>query len=381
MFSHNPEVQAFFNPAHQATGHQQRALAGAICAYAANIDNLEALGSAVELIAQKHVSLRIKPEHYPIVGENLLASIKEVLGDVATHEVIDAWGQAYDFLADILIEREATIYSEQLNADGGWEGFKRFKVVKKEKESAVITSFYFKPEHGGSLPSFNPGQYITLRVPTVNGSTTMRNYSLSDKPGNDYFRISVKREDSSIDSEPGGYVSSLLHNSIDVGDVVELAPPCGEFFIDPADKSERPLVLLAAGVGITPILSMLLAVTEVNPDRQIYFIHANLHEKHHAFGKTVDEIARATPNLKVHYCYSEPVPEGVERLHSEKISTGFVDGALLKSVVGGFDADYYFCGPAPFMTQIVRELRNRHVPESQIHFEFFGPREELEAIS
>ncbi len=126
---------------------------------------------------------------------------------------------------------------------------------------------------------------------------------------------------------------------------------------------------------------MLLAVTEVNPDRQIYFIHANLHEKHHAFGKTVDEIARATPNLKVHYCYSEPVPEGVERLHSEKISTGFVDGALLKSVVGGFDADYYFCGPAPFMTQIVRELRNRHVPESQIHFEFFGPREELEAIS
>lgn len=380
MFSHNPEVLTLFNPAHQATGHQQRALAGAICAYAANIDNLEALGSAVELIAQKHVSLRIKPEHYPIVGENLLASIKEVLGDVATPEVIDAWGQAYDFLADILIKREATIYSEQVNAEGGWEDFKKFKVVKKEKESDVITSFYFKPEDGGSIPSFKPGQYITIRVPTANGSTTMRNYSLSNKPGSDYFRISVKREDGSVEGTPSGYVSNMLHNSIGVGDVVELAPPCGEFFIDPAEKSGRPLVLLAGGVGITPLLSMLLAVTEVNPDRKIYFIHANLHEERHAFGKTVDELAKATPNLKVHYCYSDPVPEGVERILSEDISTGFVDGELLESVVGGFDADYYFCGPTPFMTHIVRELHNRRVPESQIHFEFFGPREELEAM-
>lgn len=97
MFAHNPEVAPFFNPAHQAVGKQQRALAGAITAYAANIDNLAVLGSAVELIAQKHASLMIKPEHYPIVGQNLLASIREVLGEGATDDVINAWGAAYGF--------------------------------------------------------------------------------------------------------------------------------------------------------------------------------------------------------------------------------------------------------------------------------------------
>ena len=112
MFKHNPEVAPFFNHSNQAEGTQQRALAGAIAAYAANIDNLEVLGGAVELIAQKHASLQIKPEHYPIVGENLLASIKEVLGDGATDEVIDAWGKAYGFLADIMIGREKQIYCQ-----------------------------------------------------------------------------------------------------------------------------------------------------------------------------------------------------------------------------------------------------------------------------
>ncbi|HAM75827.1 MAG TPA: NO-inducible flavohemoprotein, partial [Alcanivorax sp.] len=113
MFEHNPEVRPYFNPAHQRSGSQQRALAGAICAYAQHVDNPAALTDAVELIAQKHVSLGIRPEHYPIVGENLLASIKEVLGDAATDDIIDAWAAAYGALADIFIGREADIYHEQ----------------------------------------------------------------------------------------------------------------------------------------------------------------------------------------------------------------------------------------------------------------------------
>src|SRR5918993_246981 len=124
MFSHNPEVAPFFNPAHQAVGLQQKALAGAICAYAAHIDNLEFLGGAVELIAQKHASLQIKPEHYPIVGENLLASIREVLGAAATDDIINAWAEAYGFLAEILIGRERQIYRENAKKPGGWEGLK-----------------------------------------------------------------------------------------------------------------------------------------------------------------------------------------------------------------------------------------------------------------
>jgi nitric oxide dioxygenase len=125
MFAHNPEVAPLFNPAHQRAGSQQKALAAAICAYAANIDNLEVLGGAVELIAQKHASLRILPEHYPIVGENLLASIREVLGPGATDEVIAAWTEAYGFLAEILIGREAQIYSAHAKARNGWTGFKK----------------------------------------------------------------------------------------------------------------------------------------------------------------------------------------------------------------------------------------------------------------
>jgi len=209
MFSHNPEVAPFFNPANQAAGLQQKALASAICAYAANIDNLEVLGGAVELIAQKHVSLQIKPEHYPIVGENLLASIREVLGESATDEVVCAWGEAYGFLADIMIGREKQIYTEHADMPGGWEGFKSFRVAKKERESDVITSFYLEPADGSQLPKFKPGQYITTRVQTPCGHTTMRNYSLSDKPGQVWFRISVKREIDLKAGTPDGFVSNF----------------------------------------------------------------------------------------------------------------------------------------------------------------------------
>ncbi|MCA9029018.1 MAG: NO-inducible flavohemoprotein, partial [Planctomycetaceae bacterium] len=122
MFAGNPEVKAFFNQAHQHSGGQQKALAGAICAYAANIDNLGALGPAVELIAQKHCSLGIQREQYPIVGKHLLVAIRDVLGDAATDDVIAAWAEAYGFLAEVCIGRESEIYEEQASAAGGWNG-------------------------------------------------------------------------------------------------------------------------------------------------------------------------------------------------------------------------------------------------------------------
>lgn len=120
--------------------------------------------------------------------------IKEVLKSAATEEVIDAWGKAYRFLADILIGREKGIYKAHSDQARGWNGFKLFKIDSKVKESDIITYFYLKPVDSNALPVYLPGQYITIRIPTAEGSTTMRNYSLSDKPGLDYFRISVKRE-------------------------------------------------------------------------------------------------------------------------------------------------------------------------------------------
>ena len=375
MFSHNPEVAPFFNPANQSGGTQQRALAAAICAYAANIDNLEVLGGAVELIAHKHASLQIKPEHYPIVGENLLASIREVLGDGATDDVINAWGEAYGFLADILIGREQQIYTEAAEKTGGWEGFRKFKIDRKEKESSVITSFYLKPEDGGALPDYMPGQYITVRMPTKDGSTTMRNYSLSDKPGQDYLRISVKKEVGAKAETPDGYVSSLLHDAKSTGDIIELAPPCGEFFLNVKDRHERPLVLLAAGIGITPILSILKSVLDTKQHREIIFVHGCLNEDVQPFKTTIDNLADKHPNLTVHYRYSDAENSAIKR--EGNCSTGFINAELIESFVTERHADYYFCGPKPFMVGIYQDLLKWGIPATQVHFEFFGPREEL----
>tara|TARA_R110001592_G_scaffold16881_1_gene71350 strand:+ start:24715 stop:25947 length:1233 start_codon:yes stop_codon:yes gene_type:complete len=376
MFSHNPEVLPFFNPANQEGGTQQRALAGAICAYAANIDNLEVLGGAVELIAHKHASLQIKPEHYPIVGENLLASIREVLGEGATEDVINAWAEAYGFLADILIGREKQIYKETAEQDGGWEGFRTFRIDRKEQESSVITSFYLQPEDGGALPEYMPGQYITVRMPTLDGLTTMRNYSLSDKPGQDYFRISVKKETELKATVPDGYVSNILHANKNVGDTLEIGPPCGEFFLNVKDRHERPLVLLAAGIGITPILSILKSTLSAMPDRDIVLIHGCLNEDVQPFKATIDALAEQHSNLTIHYRYSDSAQDGFER--TGDCSTGFVDAALIESFVPDRHADYYFCGPKPFMVNIYQDLLKWGIPASQVHFEFFGPREELQ---
>jgi nitric oxide dioxygenase len=377
MFEKNPEVRAFFNPANQASGGQQQALAAAICAYAANIDNLGVLTGAVEVIAQKHASLQIKPEHYPIVGENLLASIKEVLGEAATDEVIDAWAAAYGVLTDILTGREREIYDEQAAAPGGWRDFKAFKVVKKEKESEVITSLYLEPDDGTAVPPFKPGQYISLRVPCEDGSTTMRNYSLSGRPGEAHFRISVKRE--AGQGVPDGYVSNLLHKSVDVGQTVELAAPSGEFILDQSMGADRPLVLVAGGVGITPVFSMLLVALETMPERDVHFIYGCIDEKHQAFKADIDRLQKDHPNLKVHTRYSDRSSDEIAKGTAANVSDGFVDAELIESVVGQRDADYYFCGPKLFMAAVNRTLVGWNVPRSQIHFEFFGPKEDLEA--
>lgn len=371
MFTHNPEVAPFFNPSNQTAGTQQKALAAAICAYAANIDNLEVLGGAVELIAQKHASLRILPEHYPIVGVNLLGSIREVLGEGATDEVLAAWEEAYGFLADILIAREWQIYAEQVDTANGWEDFKPFRIVRKTVESEVVTSFHLAPVSGGGIPIFKPGQYLTVRVPHPKTGTTMRNYSISNAPGDGYFRISVKRE-------PQGFVSGYLHG-LDEGADIAVAPPCGEFVLAAEEHHERPLVLISAGVGITPVLSMLLSALHSQPEREICFIHGALNGRTHAFRNFVSGLAREHRRLTVHYRYNEATDE--DRALGRHDSEGLIDAELLESLVSTRDADYYFCGPKSFMIAIYHNLLKWGIPAQQVHFEFFGPKQELEALA
>ena len=375
MFNHNPEVKPFFNPAHQQAGTQQRALAGAICAYAQHIDNPAALADAVELIAQKHVSLDIQPEQYAIVGENLLESIKEVLGDAATDSIIDAWAQAYGVLADIFIQREGQIFDEQ-EAVYGWKGFKPFKVTRREHASGNIESFYLAPVDGKKLVSHQAGQYLTVRVTLPDGSTTMRNYSLSNAPGMDEYRISVKREKGQAADTPDGVISNYLHDQVQLGSTLEVAPPCGEFTLKPSGDRSKPVVFIAGGVGITPLISMLhAALAEAGGERPILFIQGALNGEVHAFSDELRALEKENDNLQVHVRYSEPSATDLESGRQD--SVGLIDNALLDDLVGQTDADYYFCGPRAMLRHLFQLLKARNVPDSALHFEFFGPFEAL----
>lgn len=375
MFTGDPQVKAYFNQAHQHAGTQQRALAGAICAYAANIDNLDSLGPAVELIAQKHCSLGIEAEHYPIVGKHLLVAIKDVLGDAATDEIIAAWGEAYGLLAQVCIGREAQIYDDQANQPGGWNGYRKFIVDRKVPENEIITSFYLKPADGGEIPTFKPGQYITVRIDHPTTPTSPRNYSLSDRPGTGYFRISVKREPSPVPDAPEGLVSNYLHAEVNEGDQLDLGPPCGEFTLDAAEVGDRPIVLVGGGIGITPLLSMFKELAARNVEAPVLLVHAARNSRLHAMADEVRQVAQGRENFRTHFCYDEPLADDLSAGRCDSI--GCVEDELIRELLPSLDAEFYFCGPKPFMICLHEALNRLGVDDSQLHYEFFGPRQEL----
>jgi nitric oxide dioxygenase len=373
MLTNHPELLNIFNHANQKQGRQQTALAGAVYAAAANIDNLEAILPAVKLIAHKHRSLGIKPEHYPIVGKNLLAAIKDVLGDAATDEIINAWAEAYQVIADVFISIEEQMYRDAEEMPGGWRDFRNFVVAKKVKESEVITSFYLKPQDGGALSAFQPGQYISVKLAIPGETYThIRQYSLSDSPGKDYYRISVKRE-SETNGKPAGIVSNYLHDHVNEGDILPISAPAGDFVLNM--NSDSPVVLLSGGVGLTPMVSMLNTLVEQQPGRPVTFIHAALNSKTHAMKGHVASIAAVNDQVKSYVLYSEPTDE--DRASGQFDREGYVDLAWLQTVADP-QAEFYFCGPVPFMKAVYRALIEWGVPQERIHYEFFGPMGSLE---
>ena len=362
MLREYPEVRPLFNQANQASGNQQRALANGVLMYARHIDQLEQLGGLVSQIVNKHVSLQILPEHYPIVGTCLLRAIREVLGpDIATDAVIDAWAAAYGQLADILIGAETQVYDAREAEKGGWRGARAFKIVRKTRESDEITSFYLRPADGGEVLEFHPGQYIGLRA-VIDGTEHRRNYSLSAASTAFEYRISVKRE-------PGGTVSTYLHDVIVEGSTIDLFPPSGDFTLE---HSDRPLVLISGGVGITPTLAMLEAALAT--DREIHFIHAARHGGVHAFREWIDRLADRHPKLKRFYVYAEhhdahPAPHAVGLLDRDRLD---------QWLPASRDVDVYFLGPLPFMKAVRKHLHELGVPRERSRFEFFGPATALE---
>ncbi|MFP5106081.1 NO-inducible flavohemoprotein [Neobacillus sp. C211] len=372
MFGNHPELLNIFNHANQKQGRQQKALAGTVYAAAMYIDNLEAILPVVKQIAQKHRSLGILPEHYPIVGKHLLLAIKDVLGDAATDEIIEAWAQAYNVIADVFISVEAELYDETENQHGGWKGFRNFIVDRKVVESEVITSFYLKPEDNKGIAVFTPGQYISIKLEMAGKKFThIRQYSLSDAPGKDYYRISVKREAGT--ANPDGMVSNYLHNGVSQGDILKVSAPAGDFVLD--TEKNTPVVLLSGGVGLTPMMSMLKTVVEVQPERKVTFVHAAVNGNVHALRDEVEEVSKLE-NVHSYFFYDSPTEE--DRKNNRFDVEGYVTREWLKENITTKDADFYFCGPVPFMKAINRSLKELGVNQERIHFEFFGPMGNLE---
>ena len=359
MLGEYAEVRPLFNQAHQAHGTQPRALANAVLQYARHIDNLGALGALPAQIIQKHVALQILPEHYPIVGTCLLRAIREVLGEaIATDEVIEAWGAAYWQLANILIGAEGEEYDRLADAPGGWRGARPFRVAHRQTESAEIISLYLEPVDGGPVIRYQPGQYLGLRL-DVGGQEVRRNYSLSQKADGKGLRISVKRE-------PGGVVSNHLHDAVQVGDVLDVFPPAGEFVLK---DSDAPLALISGGVGITPTLAMAQAALE-SGNRDVVFVHYARNGDVHAFGDVIDDWARTYPRFSAHIVYEQggrdDAPSGRPSLEQ------------LQAWVPQ-DAEAYFLGPKPFMAFVDGALARIGIAQDRRHFEFFGPAEALAA--
>lgn len=370
LFEHHPELLNIFNHANQKKGKQQAALANMVYAAAKYIDQLEVVLPAVKEVAQKHRSLGVLPEHYPIVGKYLLLAIKEVLGDAATDEIIHAWNNAYGVIASVFIDIEKEMYEEAEGQEGGWTGFRSFTINKIVEENELIRSFYLIPSDGGAIASFTPGQYVSVKVQVPGETyTQIRQYSLSAAPHEPYYRISVKRENGALNT-PDGKVSNYLHNVIKEGDKLLLSAPAGEFKLELND--DRPVVFIGGGIGVTPLMSMMNTVVKQQPNRQVTFIHAAHNGKVHAMGSEVKQLEDVSEHVTTHFCYSNPLPED-----TGYSKTGHIDQAWLQEIVPTTDAHFYFCGPLSFMKSIRDSLISWGVREEDLHYEFFGPKEAL----
>ena len=362
LFSHHPELQDIFNMSNQHTGRQQFALFEAIAAYAKNLDNVSVLTSAVERIAQKHTTFYIRPEHYKIVGHHLIETLRELVCDAFTAEIEEAWTLAYQVLAQIFIDREEELYQEKSDTKGGWQGKRAFKLVEKTIESALVKNFIFEPVDQQGVIGYSPGQYLGIEVqPKGSDYQEIRQYSLSNKVSNSHYRISVKREVQGV----SGIVSNCLHDEINVGDQVNLYAPAGDFFF--TDR-KKPVVLISAGVGITPMQAMLETLAEQDYNQPVHYLHACENSEQHSFALRTAELIHSK-NWQQHIWFRS------EDAQRQGIHYGVMD--LTSLTLPWQQGDFYLCGPVAFMQFIKKQLLSVGVPEQNIHYEVFGPHASL----
>jgi len=272
----------------------------------------------------------------------------------------------------LLGERLETVRSKREAIESGptaWNGIRKFNVSRKVEEKGGIYSFYLSPHDGKiPLPPFRPGQFLTFNL-KINGKAVARCYSLSESPKPDYYRVSIKRcLGCPNGSFPAGIASAHFHDSIQENDILDVKAPAGGFAIDPAEGG--PIVLSGSGVGLTPVLSMMNALVDIDSRRETWFFYGVRNGSENMIADKVKEWRILDkPNFHIHIAYTSPT-EG-EVLGEDYDHKSRVDIALLKSLLPSNNYNFYTCGPGPMMQGLRDGLTEWGVPEQNVHDEAF----------
>lgn len=364
LFEDHPDLlKNLFNRTNQVSGAQREALAGAVAAFATVLVERpgERPDAVLSRIAHKHASLGITPDQYTIVGRHLMAAVGEVLGDAVTPQIAAAWEEVYWLMANALIALEARLYAQAQVAEG--DVWRTLEIAERHEESAHAVSLVLRRPDGLPLPPFRPGQYVGVRVRLPDGARQIRQYSLSSAPGQKTWRITVKREHRADGSVPDGEVSSRLHAHARVGDALDASLPFGDLVLPEGDG---PLLLASAGIGVTPMLSMLDHLALASSPRRVVVVHADRSPADHVHRDEQAELVGRLPHASLHRWYES----GAADLTGPGVSAGRadLDGLDLPS---GTTA--YLCGPLPFMRAVRGQLLDKRLSPSAVHYEVFGP--------
>ncbi|MFD9482804.1 globin domain-containing protein [Streptomyces sp. NPDC059991] len=361
LFAARPELpRDLFNRGNQAAGVQRQALAGSIAAFAVHLLDHPDERPDVMLgrIAHKHASLGITAEQYDVVHEHLFAAIVEVLGEAVTPEVAAAWDEVYWLMANALIAIEARLYAERGVAAG--DVWREWAVEGRVEETADVATFLLRPADGAPAPGFRPGQYVSVQVELPDGARQIRQYSLSSAPGSATRSITVKRVRGEGGS-PDGEVSLHLHARVQVGDRLRVSAPYGDLVLD---DSGAPLLLASAGIGCTPMLSMLEHLADAGHRAPVTVVHGDRSPADHALREDHAALTAKLPDSAAHFWYERPGSG------HPVCRTGLVD---LSSVAVPSGTRAYLCGPLPFMRAVRTQLLDKGVAAADIHYEVFGP--------
>lgn len=255
-----------------------------------------------------------------------------------------------------------------------WNGYRKFVIHEQVEEAEGVCSFYLKPHDGKPLPSFRPGQYLTFRL-NIPGreKPVVRCYSLSDRPRPDQYRITVKRVGAprSAPGAPPGLVSNYFHEQLGEGDILDVQAPRGQFCLDV--EQERPCVLIAGGVGVTPLLSMINAIAEARSGREVLFFYGVRNGREHAYRESLEETVENHSNIRMVVAYSRPTAADEQREGQDYHHAGWVDMDLVKSYLQSTNYEFFICGPPAMMETLNGQLQKWGVAKKDIKTEAFGP--------